>query len=295
MVDLCKTNGVWVSLGLDQLAIVLDEVILGYDYLTHGQIGDIYRVSTPTRILVVKTSDRAVQLEIEAKMLRDLAKEGIRVPEVFVCHNGMLAMEWIEQCALPRDIEEKEAAKSITALHRVSNDARMYGYWYDTTIASFSQRNEQTQYNWGLFLGQMRIMPMAKICYDRGYLNRSTIERLERISRDIYKLIDMSQITPSLLHGDLWSGNILFDHTGAVLIDPAIYFGDKEMDLAFIRMFDTFGDTFWEAYGRVHPLSDDFERVKLPLYQLYPILVHIALYGEQYRVYLEKNLRILKQ
>jgi len=281
--------------GRGELTNFLDEEICDISFLTQGQIGEIYRVSTPDRELVVKASERSGQLSVEARMLQDLANEGIRVPEVVACDDQMLAMEWIEQCTLPRDIEEKEAAKSIAALHSVSNDARMYGYWYDTTIASFSQRNEQTQYNWGLFLGQMRIMPMAEICYDRGYLDHSTMQRLERISRDIYKLIDMSQITPSLLHGDLWSGNILFDHTGAVLIDPAIYFGDKEMDLAFIRMFDTFGDTFWEAYGRVHPLSDDFERVKLPLYQLYPILVHIALYGEQYRGGLEKNLRILKQ
>ena len=284
-----------MSLDLKQLSMLLDEEIIDSRYLTQGQIGDIYRVSTATRELVVKSSERLGQLSIEARMLQDLADEGIRVPEVVACDDQMLAMEWIEQCALPREIEETEAAKSIAALHSVSNDARMYGYWYDTTIASFPQHNEQTQYNWGLFLGQMRIMPMAEICYERGYLDRATMQRLERLSRDIYKLIDMSQITPSLLHGDLWSGNILFAHAGAVLIDPAIYFGDKEMDLAFLRMFDTFGDTFWETYERVHPLSDDFETVKVPLYQLYPILVHIALYGEQYRGHLEKNLRILKQ
>lgn len=284
-----------MSLDLKQLSMLLDEEIIDSRYLTQGQIGDIYRVSTATRDLVVKSSERLGQLSIEARMLQDLADEGIRVPEVVACDDRMLAMEWIEQCALPREIEEIEAAKSIAALHSVSNDARMYGYWYDTTIASFTQHNEQTQYNWGLFLGQMRIMPMAEICYERGYLDRATIQRLERLSRDIYKLIDMSQITPSLLHGDLWSGNILFAHAGAVLIDPAIYFGDKEMDLAFLRMFDTFGDIFWETYERVHPLSDDFETVKVPLYQLYPILVHIALYGEQYRGHLEKNLRILKQ
>jgi len=170
----------------------------------------------------------------------------------------------------------------------------MYGYYYDTSIASFSQKNEQTQYNWTLFLGQMRIMPMAKICYGKGAISKQIMERLEGLCRDIYKRIDMSVITPSLLHGDLWSGNILFSKNGAVLIDPAIYFGDKEMELAFIVMFNTFGKTFFNAYSEVHPLSDDFYETKVPLYQIYPLLVHVALYGSSYTGQLEQILKRLK-
>ncbi len=274
--------------------ILNDEI--GYISLfAQGQIGPIYLIEAEKRRYLLKTCSPSERLIIEAKMLEDMRQHDIAVPTVHDVSQSYLLMTYIEEEEMNEQNREVMAAEAIAALHSVSNDARMYGYWYDTTIASFTQHNEQTQYNWGLFLGQMRIMPMAEICYNRGYLDRATLQRLERLSRDIYKLIDMSQITPSLLHGDLWSGNILFAHYGAVLIDPAIYFGDREMDLAFLRMFDTFGDTFWETYERMHPLSDDFETVKAPLYQLYPILVHIALYGEQYRGHLEKNLRILKQ
>ncbi len=97
-----------------------------------------------------------------------------------------------------------------------------------------------------------------------------------------------------MLHGDLWSGNILFNMEGAVLIDPAIYFGDREVDLAFIMMFNTFGKTFFEDYCKVYPLSKDFHTVKLPLYQIYPYLVHTALYGSAYRSGLEEALKRLK-
>jgi fructosamine-3-kinase len=261
--------------------IVYDE-ILSCDLLTQGQIGPIYTLQTATRKYLLKTSEPSVRLRVEADMLRDIKKYDISVPKVLDAGESHLLMEYIETEEVTRDLQERMAAKLLGRLHDVSNESRMYGYWYDTTIGPFTQMNEQTQYNWGLFLGQMRIMPMARICYDRGVLPKGVLERLERLSRDIYKYIDLSVITPSLMHGDLWSGNILFNIKGATLIDPALYFADREMELAFIRMFDTFGDTFFDTYTKQHPLSKDFDTVKVPLYQIYPLLVHTALYGGAY-------------
>jgi fructosamine-3-kinase len=134
---------------------------------------------------------------------------------------------------------------------------------------------------------------MARICYDEGKITKQMVERLEGLCRDLYKRIDMSTIYPSLLHGDVWSGNVLFEREGACLIDPAIYYGDKEMELAFILLFDTFGETFFNAYREVHPLSEDFYESKVPLYQIYPLLVHVALYGSSYVGQLEQILKRL--
>ena len=227
-------------------------------------------------------------------MLTDLHNAKIRVPEVLLSKGSYLVMEYIQSASKDRDTQEREAAVLLTQLHAVSNDTRMYGYYYDTTIGPFPQKNEQTQYNWTLFLGQMRIMPMAKHCYDEGKISKEMLARLEGLCRDLYKRIDMSTIYPSLLHGDVWSGNILFDKKGACLIDPAIYYGDREMELAFILLFGTFGETFFHTYQEVHPLSDDFHDVKLPIYQIYPLLVHVALYGSGYRTQLEQTLKRLK-
>ena len=141
---------------------------------------------------------------------------------------------------------------------------------------------------------ELALMLMAKICYDKGAISKHIVEGLEGLCRDMYKRIDMSTITPSLLHGDLWSGNILFNLKGATLIDPAIYFGDKEVELAFILLFDTFAETFFRAYEEVHPLSNDFYDVKVPLYQICPLLVHVALYGGSYVRQLEQILKRLK-
>ena len=277
-----------------QLSHTLDEEITSLVFFSKGQIGDIYKVKTNTNVYVLKTSEPSSKLQIEANMLEDINKYHIAVPEVYDVSDTYLLMSYIESTKLAKCAEEIAAAKVLSDLHAVTNDARMYGYYYNTTIGSFTQKNEQTQYNWTLFLGQMRIMPMARICYDKGYIDKGLVEKLELLCRDMYKRIDMAEIRPSLLHGDLWEGNILFNMNGATLIDPALSFGDKEMDLAYILMFDTFGKTFFEHYEEVHTLSKDFYDVKVPLYQIYPLLVHVALYGGNYIQQLEHLLKRLK-
>ena len=276
------------------LSEILESDILSMDFFAKGQIGDIYKVKSSDRSYILKTSKPSAQLHTEASMLKDINKYDIAVPKVYDVSESHLLMEYIEENRQSKYSDEIAAAKILSDLHTVTNDSKMYGYYYDTTIGPFSQKNEQTQYNWTLFLGQMRILPMTKICYDKGHISKNVMDRLEGLCRDMYQRIDMSTIIPSLLHGDVWSGNILFNRSGATLIDPAISFGDKEMELAFILMFNTFGETFFDKYTEVHPLSDDFYDLKVPLYQIYPTLVHVALYGSSYLKSLENLLKRLK-
>ncbi len=278
----------------EKLSAALGRTVESLDFFQQGQIGGIYTAKVDNQNYVVKTSDQKDKLVIEAKMLGDLYDANIRVPEVILSQESFLVLEYIETVKQDKGTQEIEAAKLLSGLHSITNESRMYGYYYDTTIGPFSQTNEQTQYNWTLFLGQMRIMPMARHCYDDGKISKQLLERLEGLCRDLYKRIDMNTLYPSLLHGDVWSGNILFDKVGACLIDPAIYYGDKEMELAFILLFHTFGETFFNAYSEVHPLSEDFYENKVPLYQIYPVLVHVALYGGSYRRELEEILKRLK-
>ncbi len=271
----------------------MDEEIYSAQLLTQGQIGPIYTLKTAGNTYLLKTSEPSARLWTEAKMLKDIKKYDIPVPQVFDVSDSYLLMEFIEECRVAKETQETEAAKVLARLHSVSNESCMYGYYYDTAIGLFTQYNEQTQYNWTLFLGQMRIMPMAKICYDRGKISKETVTRLECLCRDLYKRIDMSEITPSLLHGDLRSENILFNIKETVLIDPAIYFGDREMDLASILLFDTFGETFFDTYREAYPLSKDFYSTKVPIYQIYPLLMHVALYGQSYLPALKQRLKQL--
>ncbi len=284
-----------IEYGLKQtLEQKLNEKIRSVGLMGKGQIGGVYKICTDQNSYVLKTSDPSERLLTEAEMLEDINKYKIAVPQVIDAGESHLLMDFIKEGSLPKSTMEIEAAEVLSKLHAVTNESRMYGYYYNTTIGPFEQQNEQTQYNWGLFLGQMRIMPMARICYDKGAIGKEFVDGLERLCRDLYKRMDMSAVTPSLLHGDLWAGNILFNIKGATLIDPAIYFGDREMELAFILMFDTFGETFFEHYTEIHPLSKDFYETKVPLYQIYPILVHVALYGTVYVRQLEQVLKRLK-
>ena len=277
-----------------ELSDALGQHVKTLDFLHKGQIGDIYIASVEDKSYVVKTSEQMEKLAIEATMLEDLHEAKIRVPNVIISKESFLVLEYIETIDQAKCIQELEAAKLLSTLHSVTNESRMYGYYYDTTIGPFPQKNEQTQYNWTLFLGQMRIMPMARHCYDKGKIPKQMVERLEGLCRDLYERIDMRTIYPSLLHGDVWSGNVLFERGGACLIDPAIYYGDKEMELAFILLFGTFGETFFDAYQEIHPLSNDFYVSKAPIYQIYPLLVHVALYGGSYIGELECILKRLK-
>ena len=277
-----------------ELSEALGQEVEAWEFFRQGQIGAMYKATVAGKEYVVKTSTQADKLAIEARMLHDLDDAKIRVPQVILSQGDFLVIEHIKRVPKDSAAQESEAATLVASLHTVTNENRMYGYYYDTTIGPFGQKNEQTQYNWTLFLGQMRIMPMARRCYDGGRISKQILERLEGLCRDLYKRIDMSTIYPSLLHGDIWSGNVLFEKQGACLIDPAIYYGDKEMELAFILLFDTFGETFFDRYSAVHPLSEDFYETKVPLYQLYPVLVHVALYGGSYAGQLEQLLQRLK-
>jgi len=278
----------------EELSEALGQDVKHLELLKQGQIGDIYIARVEDQSYVVKRSEEREKLAIEAHMLKDLHEARIRVPNVIFSKGSFLVLEQIQTIDQSKTTQEMEAAKLLSRLHSVTNESRMYGYYYDTTIGPFPQKNEQTQYNWTLFLGQMRIMPMARYCYDKGKIPKLILERLEVLCRDLYKRIDMSTIYPSLLHGDVWSGNVLFENKGACLIDPAIYYGDREMELAFILLFGTFGEPFFHAYEEIHPLSDDFYESKVPLYQIYPLLVHIALYGGSYVGELERTLKRLK-
>ena len=261
------------------------------EYFCHGQVGSIYKVSIDQKAYIAKTGD-AKKLGVEAKMLRDLSAFGIATPKVIALLDGALVMEYIEQTAYLSAQKEHLAAKLLAEMHAIKASA--FGYDYDTLIGPFWQPNVKA-HTFASFYLNRRIVPMLKHCIDKGFLSSDEGKGIEAIVCRCQKILEGESIAPSLLHGDVWSGNILFAKEGARLIDPALYFGDKEMELAFIDLFSTLGETFYAHYTKHHSLSKVYATFKRPLYQLYPLLVHVAIYGKSYLAPLHERVRVLER
>jgi len=134
---------------------------------------------------------------------------------------------------------------------------------------------------------------MTRVALEAGRLPGATMTRIETLARRLDEWIEVPD-QPSLIHGDLWGGNVLAkDGRIAGFVDPAIYYADAEIELAFSTLFSTFGAPFFKCYDEIRPIRDGFFEARRDLYNLYPLLVHVRLFGGGYVGSLEANLRKL--
>lgn len=165
----------------------------------------------------------------------------------------------------------------LAALHKTT--AEKFGLDYDNYIGSLHQSNKSTSL-WLDFFINSRLSPMVKLATDNGLLSMNEAQQFDQLFDTMHDLIPIE--SPALVHGDLWSGNIHQDGAGApVLLDPAIYFGHREMDLSFTLLFGGFDEVFYQSYHDAYPLTPGF-RLRQRLHNLYPLLVHLNLFGRTY-------------
>lgn len=235
----------------------------------------------PPVLAKVGTPELPGHLESEAFMLRELSLQSeLPVPAVLHCEPELLAMEWIENDGAPRTpAHERHAAELLAALH--TRSAPAFGYGRDTVIGGLVQPNGEEE-DWISFFSQKRLLYMARIALGEGRLEAGEFSRLETLAGRLERYLDAPERS-SLLHGDLWQGNILVKGDKiAGLIDPAIYYGHREIELAFTTLFGTFGRAFFDAYGALYPLDGAFFEIRKDIYNLYPNLVHTVLFGRSY-------------
>jgi len=198
-----------------------------------------------------------------------------------------LLSEWIPSGRKASDYWES-LGHGLAQLHMVSS--KNFGLDYDNYIAVLPQNNTPIP-NWSEFFISHRLEPMLGKAFYDGLIDKNYMEKF----RGIYKKLPsiFPNEIPALLHGDLWSGNVMETASGyPVLIDPAIYFGHREVDLSFSKLFGGFEPGFYEAYHEVFPLEPGFdERVKV--YNLYPLLVHLNLFGQSYLSPIDKTIKYL--
>lgn len=252
--------------------------------------GDIADVSCLTladgRKLVAKRprADQPDTTAVEAGMLRHLtAHSALPVPEVLLQDKGILLIGYIAHAGIsdPQKAAE-DVALHVAQLHKKINESnKCFGFETDTVIGPLPQQNKISE-SWVSFFRDHRLLAMASSCMRTGKFDRRFLDRIETLSG---KLESFIPDTPdaSLLHGDLWAGNMLIDGDKAAgFIDPAISYGHREMDLAFIRLMGGLDPAFFDAYNANYPTEPGFDDERCSIYQLWPLLVHVRLFGGGY-------------
>jgi fructosamine-3-kinase len=260
----------------------LGERMLSVRPLGGGCIGEVYRAELEEGTPLVAKVDRNGEshLEREAYMLRYLReKSDLPVPEVYHGSETLLLMEFIEGSTSFTEGAERHAAELLAGLHSITADS--YGHERDTLIGALDQPNPPTK-SWAEFFRDHRLLYIAHVAHEAGRLPVEDLHRVERLSEKVDELVEDPN-PPALIHGDVWSANVLArgDRITAFL-DPAIYYADPEIELAFISLFDSFGRPFFDRYQEIQPIRDGFFEVRRDLYNLYPLLVHTYYFGGGY-------------
>ncbi|MBA57262.1 MAG: hypothetical protein CMK89_22675 [Pseudomonadales bacterium] len=266
--------------------------LLGHDYQRArveasgaGCINETYEVSrrnSPSVFIKVGSPAQLDMYEKEVKGLELLRQcDSIHVPEVFGTAQldscSVLAMEFISLSPL-RTAHESRFGAALAQLHGIERNA--FGLDHHNFIGRSHQINDWKS-DWWEFYCENRLLPQRKLAQMKG-MRLPLLKDLDRLIEIIPVAMQRYQPRASLLHGDLWSGNMAVDDTGVpTLFDPAVYFGDGETDLAMSRMFGAPGQAFYDAYHEHIPQQDGHE-VRSKLYDLYHWLNHFNLFGVGY-------------
>jgi protein-ribulosamine 3-kinase len=256
-----------------------------------GNINQAIYIETDFRPFLLKLNfdpNEAI-FQKEAEGLELLRKNCfLKIPEVIAYGQqegqNYLLMEYIDSGSHKPDYWH-QLAEGLAELHMSTKS--LFGLDEDNYIASLPQKNESME-NWSGFFIYNRLDPLIGRAYYENLVSKDFLVRFQRIYTKLEGFFPKEK--PSLLHGDLWSGNILRTEEGKpALIDPAVYYGNREVDLAFSKLFGGFDAQFYEAYDAVYPLEPDFEE-RVGVYNLYPLLVHLILFGKAYLPAIEKGI-----
>ncbi len=249
-----------------------------------GCINNGARITSGEEVYFIKWNEKnrfPGMFDAEADGLRRLAgPDCIRIPEVIEIlhgdsHDGLL-LEFIDS-RRPTPRAGEKLGRQLAALH--GNKAEKYGLPEDNYMGSLFQHNKEEEDLVNFFINQ-RLDVQLSIALDNGSIPSSFRKPMEKLYRRLPELLVAGG--PSLIHGDLWGGNYLVDqHENPVLIDPAVAYGHPEMDIAMTRLFGGFPQSFYSSYQEVNPLESGLED-RIDIYNLYPLLVHVNLFGGGY-------------
>lgn len=189
--------------------------------------------------------------------------------------DGYLLLSWLDS----GHGQQLDLGQAVARVHQ--QHGTQFGLDHDFDLGRLPKHNHW-QSNWAVFYTQQRLDPLVALAQQSGRWSAHRAAHYQRLRQVILNDPHMQSVQPSLLHGDLWAGNFMFTATGdPVLIDPDVFYGDREMDLAMTTIFGGFDADFYTGYQQIYPFAPGIEQ-RLPLYQLYYLLAHLNLFGETY-------------
>lgn len=235
------------------------------------------------KIYFLKTGSNSNAFRCEANGLKEIAHTNIILtPEVISTGNDYILTEYIENSS-PSDSFFETFGKQLADLHRIHSVS--FGFYENNYIGNNEQINtaiEDEKNNWPAFYFNKRLLYQYRLAEKNEYITAKTAHNFSILESTIENILEGSTEPPTLLHGDLWGENYLCDKWGnAVLIDPAVYYGHREADLAMTRLFGGFAPAFYQSYMQEYPLAEGWQ-YRENIYKLYHILNHLNLFGRSY-------------
>mgnify|MGYP003676970591 CR=1 FL=1 len=259
-----------------------NETILSHQSVGGGCINQAVRLISDKGNYFLKWNRAQVDMfEKESVGLKLLSKFGkINIPEIYqsgeLQGNGYLLMEYIEPGKMDKTFWE-QLGNGLAELHKVTND--QFGLDHDNYIGKLDQGNT-FHADWVDFFINCRLIPQVMLARNAGFISTDMVVKFETLYVQLNNLIPVER--PALLHGDLWSGNIHCDQEKRpYLIDPAVYYGHREAEVAFTKLFGGFDEQFYSSYKNAYSMMPDFDS-RVDLFNLYPLLVHLNLFGSSY-------------
>ncbi len=263
--------------------------ILSAQPLAGGMISQVLRLDlSDGESLVAKVGDGSHDLRIEGFMLRYLrAHTQLPVPTIHHETRDLLLMTYIAGESRLDEPSLRHLGELLASCHQITSPS--YGLERDTLTGPLRQPN-QPSLAWIPFFREQRLLYMVGVARDSGELPSELESRLRDLA-DVLENYLIEPEQPALIHGDIWRTNVLV-RAGRVcgIIDPALYFAHHEMELAYMTLFEGLGEACFAAYQEQRPIDADFFQVRRHIYNLYPLLVHVTLFGAKYLPHLHKAL-----
>lgn len=258
------------------------KLVLSAATLTGGFVANTKHVvlSDGSQVVVKISKEASENLEIEGAMMAYLEQHSeLPMPKLYYSGQDLLIHEFIPADGTLSEGAEAEAAEHLAKLHDITAEA--YGFEYDTIVTGLHQPNTQMR-KWLPFFTENRLLYAATHALAEGKLPAGMMSRIENLAGKIDHYLDEPP-KPSLVHGDIWATTILcYDGKVKAFVDPAVYYGDSEIEFTFSTKNSTLGKPFFDRYNEIRPFRPGYFESRRYIYNLYPLLVHVRLFGEAY-------------